>query len=124
MNELPLAESHQLAKSGKLSEDLLLRTFAQSTVLVPSRKDPKKGELLPATTEIDGVTYVLAFDSYGSAKESLGKELRKSFLPSVYGNKFILIVAEGFGIAVGTKAGGLFTIAPEVLEAYRSKNSE
>jgi len=121
MAKLPLAESHQLAKSGKLSEDLLLKAFLQSTVLVPSKKNPKKGELLPATTEIDGVTYVLAFDGYASAKESLGKELRKSFLPSVYGDKFALIVAEGFGIAVGTKAGGLFTISPELLSEYRAK---
>ena len=123
MATLPLAESHQLAKSGKLSEELLLKTFLENIVLVPSKKNPKKGEILPATTEIDGVTYVLAFDSYSSAKESLGKELRKSFLPSVYGDKFTLIIAEGFGIAVGTKAGGLFTISPELLQAHRDKVS-
>lgn len=121
MGNIPLAESHQLAKSGKLTEELLLKTFLQSIVLVPSKKDPKKGEILPATTEIEGTTYVLAFDSYASAKESLGKELRKSFLPSVYGDKFSLIVAEDFGIAVGTKAGGLFTISPELLRAHREE---
>lgn len=124
MAQLPLAETHQLAKSGKVSEELLLKTFLENTVLVPSKTDPKKKSILPATAEIDGVNYVLAFDSYESAKASPGKELRKGFLPSVYGDRFALIVAEGFGIAVGTKAGGLFTISPEILKQHRKTVSE
>jgi hypothetical protein len=124
MAKLPLAETHQLAKSGKVTEELLLKTFLENIVLVPSKTDPKKKGILPATSEIDGVDYVLAFDSYESAQKSLGKELRKGFLPSVYGDKFSLIVADGFGIAVGTKAGGLFTISPELLQKHRKETLE
>ena len=120
MANLPLAESHRLTKNGKMPEKLLLKTFLESTVLVPSKKDPKKGQLLPATTEIDGVKYVLAFDSYASAKDNLGKELRKSFLPSVYGDRFVMVIAEDFGVAVGTKEGGLFTLSPELLQGFRA----
>lgn len=101
-----------------------MKTFLENIVLVPSKTDPKKKGIVPATSEIDGVPYVLAFDTYQSAKEALGKELRKGFLPSVYGDKFALLIAEGFGIAVGTKAGGLFTISPEILESHRKSQSE
>ena len=124
MAKLPLAETHKLAKSGKISEELLLKTFLENILLVPSKTDPKKKGILPATSEIDGVQYVLAFDSYESAKGTLGKELRKGFLPSVYGDKFALLVSDEFGIAVGTKAGGLFTISPELLKKHRMKMSE
>lgn len=124
MAKLPLAETHRLAKTGKASEELLLKTFLENIVLVPSKSNPKKGQLLPATSEIDGVSYVLAFDCCASAQANLGKELRKGFLPSVYGDKFALIVADDFGIAVGTKAGGLFTISPEMLAKHRSALSD
>jgi len=119
--KLPLSASHQLAKSGKLSEALLLKAFLEAEVFVPSKTDPKTKGILPATVEIEGNTYVLAFDTLGSAGNSMGvKQLKNNFFPRVYGDKFALLVSENVGIAVGTKAGGVFTISPELLANWKS----
>lgn len=122
MHNQSLAEVHKLARDGEVDESALLTAFVNSTLLVPSRTDPQKGKLEPATSSIDGVQYVLAFDNYKSARKILGKELRKGFLPSVYGGKFVNIIAEDFGVAVGTLAGGVFTISPEMLKKYRDED--
>ncbi len=120
-SNLPLSASHQLAKSGKISEELLLKAFLEAEVFIPSKTDPKKKGIVPATIEIEGQVYVLAFDTLGSAAESMGaKQLKKNFMPRVYGDKFALLVNEGVGIAVGTKAGGVFTVSPELLATWKA----
>lgn len=118
----PLAETHQLSKNGKASEEILFKAFLENNIFVPSRKNPAKGEIEPATSEIDDVTYVLAFDSPITAMKKLGKQqLKKTFMPPLLGDKFALIVKEGLGIAVGTRLGEFFTISPDMLKDYRAE---
>lgn len=118
---MDLANAHAKAKAKEIDEIELLEVFAASIVLVPSQANPKMGKLLPATSTLGDVSYVLAFDSYESAKKTLGKQLRKAFLPSVYGDKFIPLIEKSYGLAVGTRTGGLFTVSPEVLRSYSKK---
>lgn len=119
----PLAATHQLSKNGKASETILFQAFLENNIFVPSRKNPAKGDIDPATTEIDGVTYILAFDSPTTAMQHLGKQqLKKTFMPPLVGQRFALVVKDGLGIAIGTKAGGFFTISPEMLKQHRQDN--
>lgn len=104
------------AAGGQAEHDVLIRTFLDEVVVVPSTTDPTASAVKPVLVKIDGVPNMVVGDSLDALKDT---NAPASYAFSMRGNDVVRGVTPGHALLVRTRMGA-FAIDEALLDEIRA----
>lgn len=105
------------AAGGQPEHDVLIRTFLDEVVVIPSVTDPTASAVKPVLVDIDGVPHMVVGDSLEALKDT---NTLASYALSMRGNDVARGVTPGHALLVRTRLGG-FAIDEALLDEIRAR---